>query len=142
MRLSHVTLAISVLAGTTVPALAIQDTPTDIGGISTVCTGVGSGKDDPRWASFPVKLVLATPDGQFLAGAHVRLSQGGKVLAETDCDAPWILFSPAPGDYNVTATMLGKDGQPNGQTRSANVTVAGKAQKTVTLTFANQTAAQ
>jgi hypothetical protein len=140
MRLSPITLAISLLAAS--PALAIQDTPTDIGGISTVCTGVGSGKDDPRWAGFPVKLVLATPGGAFLAGAHVQLSQGGKVLAETDCDAPWILFRPEPGEYNLTATMIGKDGQPEGAARSAQVSVSGKAQKTVTLTFAKQTAAQ
>ena len=136
MRLSKTVIAISVLAGTALalPALAIQDTPVQIGGVDTVCTGVGSGKDDPRWSGYPVKLVLATPGGKDLAGAHVTLKQAGKVLVETDCDAPWILFSPQPGDYNLTATI-------DGQSRSTNVSV-GKAQKTVTLTFARQTAQQ
>jgi hypothetical protein len=136
MRLSKTVIAISVLAGTALalPALAVQDTPTPIGGIDTVCTGVGSGKDDPRWSGYPVKLVLATPGGKDLAGAHVTLRKAGKVLVETDCDAPWILFAPEPGEYTVTATI-------DGQTRTSNVAV-GKAQKVVTLTFARQTAQQ
>src|ERR1700759_1334117 len=103
MRLSKTLVAISVLTtgALALPSLAEQDTPSDIGGINTVCTGVGSGKDDPRWNGYPVKLVLATPGGKDLAGAHVVLSQAGKTLVETDCDAPWILFSPEPGDYTV-----------------------------------------
>jgi hypothetical protein len=137
MRLSKTAIVIVVLVGGAValPALALQDTPTPINGVDTVCTGVGSGKDDPRWGNYPVKLVLATPGGADLAGAHVTLSKGGKTLVETDCDAPWILFSPEPGDYTVTATIDGHG------TRTANVSV-GKAQKTVTLTFPSQTAQQ
>ena len=137
MRLSKTAIVISVLVGGAValPALALQDTPTPINGVETVCTGVGSGKDDPRWSNYPVKLVLATPGGADLAGAHVTLSQGGKTLVETDCDAPWILFSPQPGDYTVTASIEGRG------TRTTNVS-AGKAQKTVTLIFPSQTAQQ
>ena len=96
----------------------------------------GGGKDDPRWSGYPIKLVLARPDGANLAGAHVTLRQGGKVLVETDCDAPWILFKPEPGEYVVTASLIG-----GGQARTANVT-AGKGQKVVTLVFARQAAAQ
>ena len=86
-------------------ALAVQDTPTTINGVETVCTGVGSAKDDPRWAAYPVKIVLATTGGANLANAHVSLSQGGKDVAGLDCDAPWILFKPAAGSYTATATL-------------------------------------
>ena len=54
-------------------AVAVQDTPTTINGIETVCTGVGSAKDDPRWSAYPVKIVLATTGGANLANAHVSL---------------------------------------------------------------------
>ncbi len=140
MRLSRTAIVISVLAGTALalPALAVQDTPAEIDGVDTVCTGVGSGKDDPRWGDYPIKLVLASPGGADLTGAHVILAQDGKTLVETDCDAPWVLFAPEPGEYTVTATLVG-----GGQTRSAKVAVSGKgSQKTLTLTFARQTAAQ
>src|ERR1700739_3340949 len=73
-------------------ALAVQDTPTSINGVDTVCTGVGSAKDDPRWKAYPVKIVLATTGGADLANAHITLAKGGQTLAETDCDAPWVLF--------------------------------------------------
>ena len=45
-------------------AQAVQDTPTNINGVEVVCTGVGSAKDDPRWAAYPVKIVLATTDAR------------------------------------------------------------------------------
>ena len=113
-------------------ALAVQDTPTTINGVETVCTGVGSSKDDPRWAAYPVKIVLATTDGANLANAHVSLSQGGKDVVGLDCDAPWILFKPAAGSYTATATL-----KVGGGTTSQNFTTDGTGpQKEITLTFA------
>src|ERR1700742_4905454 len=38
----------ALLLLSTAPALAVQDTPTTMNGVETVCTGVGSAKDDPR----------------------------------------------------------------------------------------------
>ena len=73
-------------------AQAVQDTPTTINGVETVCTGVGSAKDDLRWSAYPVKIVLATTSGANLANAHISLTKGGKEVAGLDCDAPWILF--------------------------------------------------
>src|SRR5215831_399461 len=82
--------AISVVAALSATrALAVQDMPTTIDGIPTVCTGVGSSKDDPRWKDYPVKIVLATTGGADLANAHVSLSKDGKEVAGLDCDAPW-----------------------------------------------------
>ncbi len=77
-------------------ALAVQDTPTMINGVETVCTGVGSAKDDPRWSAYPVKIVLATTGGANLASAHVSIAKGGKEIAGLDCDAPWVLIKLPP----------------------------------------------
>jgi hypothetical protein len=92
-------------------ALAVQDTPATMNGVETVCTGVGSAKDDPRWSAYPVKIVLATAGGANLANAHITLSKGGKEVVQTECDAPWILFKAPAGSYTATATMIGGSGQ-------------------------------
>jgi len=112
-------------------ALAVQDTPTDINGVQTVCTGVGSAKDDPRWKDYPVKVVLATTGGADLADAHVTLSKGGQPMAETDCDAPWVLFKAPPGRYTATASLIGG----SGQSHSASFSIGGAGQKEVNILF-------
>lgn len=112
-------------------ALAVQDTPTDINGVQTVCTGVGSAKDDPRWKDYPVKIVLATTGGADLANAHIALAKGGHILAETDCDAPWVLFKTSPGQYTATATLIGG----SGQSHSASFSTNGAGQKEVNILF-------
>ena len=114
-------------------ALAVQDTPTNINGVEVVCTGVGSAKDDPRWAAYPVKIVLATTGGANLANAHVSLSKNGKEVAGLDCDAPWILFKPLAGSYTAHASLVGGSGGSSSQ----NFTTDGNGpQKEITLTFA------
>ena len=105
MRLFLMSAAATVMLAS--PALAVQDTPTNINGVEVVCTGVGSSKDDPRWAAYPVKIVLATTGGANLANAHVSLSKNGKEVAGLACDAPWILFKPLAGTYTATATLIG-----------------------------------
>jgi len=123
------TLATVMIAG---QALAVQDTPVAINGVETVCTGVGSAKDDPRWSAYPVKIVLATMGGANLANAHVSLAKGGKEVAGMDCDAPWILFKAPAGSYTATASLIGG----SGQSHSANFTTSGSgAQKEITITF-------
>ena len=112
-------------------ALAAQDTPVSINGVETVCTGVGSAKDDPRWKDYPVKIVLATVDGDDLANAHVALARGGQTLAETDCDAPWVLFKAPPGKYTATATLIGG----SGQSHSASFSIGRGGQKEVNILF-------
>jgi len=113
-------------------ALAVQDTPATINGVETVCTGVGSAKDDPRWSAYPVKIVLATASGANLANAHVSLTSGGKEVAGLDCDAPWILFKPPAGRYTAAATLIGGSGTAH----SASFSTSGSgAQKVITITF-------
>jgi hypothetical protein len=113
-------------------ALAVQDTPATMNGVETVCTGVGSAKDDPRWSAYPVKIVLATAGGANLANAHVTLTKSGKTLVQTECDAPWILFKAPAGKYTATATMIGG----SGQSHSVNFTTSGSGpQKEITIAF-------
>ena len=135
MRISSFAIAISVAAGTalalpalTVTALAVQDQPVTIGGVETVCTGVGSAKDNPAWSAYPVKLVFANPSGEDLAQEHISVMQGGKPVVETDCDAPWVLMKLPPGQYNVAATIGARTG-------NASFSTSGSGQKTVTITM-------
>jgi hypothetical protein len=128
--IATVTAFSAVAALTATRALAVQDTPSNINGVDTVCTGVGSAKDDPRWKAYPVKIVLATAGGADLANAHITLAKGGQTLVETDCDAPWVLFKAPPGQYTATATLIGG----SGQSHSASFT-SGSAQKEVTIVF-------
>jgi hypothetical protein len=122
--------ALALLSGS---AFAAQDTPTTQNGVETVCTGVGSAKDDPRWSAYPVKIVLSTPGGANLANAHITLAKGGKPLVQTECDAPWILFKAPAGSYTATATLVGG----SGQSHSANFDTKGSGpQKEITITFA------
>jgi len=118
-------------------ALAVQDTPTTMNGVESVCTGVGSAKDDPRWAAYPVKIVLATSGGADLANAHITLNKGRQVLVQTECDAPWVLFKAPSGSYTATASLIGG----SGQSHSANFSIrGGSAQKEITITFARPVA--
>ncbi|HXS05523.1 MAG TPA: hypothetical protein VN723_01940 [Rhizomicrobium sp.] len=109
MRLSAIAIAFGIGPALIVPLLtgsaeAVQDQPMMIGGVETVCTGVGSAKDNPAWSSYPVKLVFANPAGEDLAQVHVAVMQGGKSVVETDCDAPWVLMKLPAGSYNVSAS--------------------------------------
>src|ERR1051325_9262918 len=117
-------------------AAAVQDMPTTINGVETVCTGVGSAKDDPRWAAYPVKIVLATSGGANLANAHVSLSKNGQEVAGLDCDAPWILFKPPAGNYTATASLIGTT-----HSAHANFSTSGSGQKEITLMFARPASA-
>jgi hypothetical protein len=136
MRLFLMTAAVAGFAFATAmmmadEAAAVQDTPTTINGIETVCTGVGSAKDDPRWSAYPIKIVLATTGGANLANAHVTLMKGNQEVAGLDCDAPWILFKPPAGSYTATATLIGGSGSAH-----ASFSTAGSgAQKEITLLF-------
>lgn len=129
--ISTVTLFSAAVTLAATSALAVQDTPQNINGVDTVCTGVGSAKDDPRWQAYPVKIVLATTGGADLANAHITLAKGGQTLVETDCDAPWVLFKAPPGRYTATATLIGG----SGQSHSVSFSTSGSGQKEVNILF-------
>jgi hypothetical protein len=135
MRISNFAIVLSAAAGTalalpafTITAFAVQDQPVTIGGVETVCTGVGSAKDNPAWSAYPVKLVFANPSGEDLAQEHISVMQGGKPVVETDCDAPWVLMKLPAGQYNVTASIGARTG-------NASFSTSGSGHKTVTITM-------
>ena len=138
MRMSTFAITLCVAAGTAmaVPALmnnawAVQDQPVTIGGVESVCTGVGSAKDNPDWKDYPVKLTFSNLAGEDEASEHVALMQGGKTVMETDCDAPWLLIKAPAGQYKVNASLPGST-----RTASAAFSTSGSGgQKTVNLAF-------
>jgi hypothetical protein len=110
-----------------------QDKLSTIDGMQVVCTGVGSAKSNPRWSSFPVKLVFANRRGEFTAGENVDIRQGDRSVLRTSCDAPWLLLSPAAGHYQVSATLSGQSGV---RRASGAFSTSGEGiQRTVTLEF-------
>jgi hypothetical protein len=133
MRMSMLAIVVSVGAGSlmALPALAVQDQPTTQNGVETVCTGVGSAKDNPAWSGYPVKLTFSNMSGENEAMEHVSITQGGKAVLETDCDAPWLLIKAPAGQYNVNASLPGSS-----RTASASFSTNGSGgQKTVNLAF-------
>ncbi|HEX2759452.1 MAG TPA: hypothetical protein VHM27_03015 [Rhizomicrobium sp.] len=116
------------VVGVATAAFADQDTPFTQNGVTAVCTGVGSAKDNPEWAAYPIKLVLANSAGENLAAAHFRVTRGGATVLETDCDAPWLLVKAPPGQYTATA-LVGE------ASRSTSFTAGNGPQKELTLMF-------
>ena len=135
MRYSGLAIALSVTIGPAflLPLLRnvhrpVQDQPVTIGGVETVCTGVGSAKDNPAWSAYPVKLVFANPAGENLAQVNLSVMQGAKPVMETECDAPWVLMKLPAGSYDVAATAPRQyDQQIGGQFRD---TRAGRSRPT------------
>ena len=132
MRISTLAIMISTAAGSLLdlPALAVQDQPVTIGGVESVCTGVGSAKDNPAWGGYPVKLTFSNLAGENEAAEHVAVMQGGKTVMETDCDAPWLLIKAPAGHYDVHASLPG-----SARTASASFSTGGGGQQTVNLAF-------
>lgn len=134
-QLALLALAIGTAVGFAWPAGADpleMDTPGTVNGIETVCTGLGSAQDDPRWKSYPVRVEFSNGGAQYLAGAHVRLSNGAKELASFDCSGSWVLFRLKAGNYTVAATLTEK---PEAGERSATFSTPARGQKRVVIQF-------
>lgn len=106
-----VTLALSLSAAALVSAQAVaavlpMDAPVKLGAITAVCTGVGSAKDDPQFAAYPIKLEFSNGGAQFVSNENVKLMNNtGANIAEFDCQGPWVLLQLPKGTYSVTATQ-------------------------------------
>jgi hypothetical protein len=110
-----------------------MDNPVSVNGVETVCTGIGDeAEHDPRWLSYPIRVEFSNGGAQYLSGAHVELSEGGKTLTAVDCAGPWVLFKVAPGNYKIAASLLYDQG---GGERSAMVSPPSSGQKRVVLQF-------
>jgi len=109
-----------------------MDNPITLDGIEAVCTGIGSAEDDPRWKAYPIRVEFSNGGAQYLAGAHVTLTSGGKILASFDCSGSWVLFKLKGGAYKVSASL--KD-EPNAGTHSASFSPPASGQKRVVIRF-------
>ena len=105
-------LLAAAMTAPTMPQPMSMDTPVSFGNIQTVCTGVGSAKDDPQWSAYPIRIEFSNDGAQYLSGAHVTLTEGGKPVADLNCAGPWVLVKGAPGKYNVTASINGSTAKP------------------------------
>lgn len=121
-------------APTTSQAAMPLDTPTTLGGVETVCTGIGQeAQQDPRWLTYPVRIEFSNGGAQYLSGAQVNLSTaGGRQLVSVNCPGAWVLFRLMPGAYKITAMLTG---QPGG-TSSATFSPPRAGQKRIVLDFA------
>ncbi|HTT98431.1 MAG TPA: hypothetical protein VMF58_10300 [Rhizomicrobium sp.] len=96
----------SVIALGAEAAVLPMDAPVSMGAVTAVCTGVGSAKDDPKYATYPIKLEFSNGGGQFVSNEHVKLmNRTGGTVAEFDCTGPWVLLQLPKGTYSVTATQ-------------------------------------
>ena len=83
-----------------------MDAPIVLGTVETVCTGIGEGRNDPRWKSYPVRVEFADSQARYLAGAHFALSDAaGRAVADFDCAGAWVLMRMPRGLYSVTARI-------------------------------------
>lgn len=135
MKLLHLTTGCALATLISLPAFAAvlpMDAPTKFGAVEAVCTGVGSAKDDPKWASYPIKLEFSNSGAQFLSGENVKLmNQTGQQLAEFDCAGPWVLLQLPKGSYSVTAMIA----QQNLGPKSAKFETPATGQKRVEIQF-------
>jgi hypothetical protein len=98
-------LALAVASGPAVADPMAMDTPVQMNGLETVCTGVGETKDDPKWLSYPVRIEFSNGGAQYLSGATVRISHGAESVGSLDCPGAWVLLRGAPGEYCVNVTI-------------------------------------
>lgn len=88
------------------------DTPSQVGGIEAVCTGVGlPARQDARWSAYPLKIEIAGQHGQYLGDVTMAIASGEKEILRMRCDGPWILLRLPPGRYQVQAETEGKTAQ-------------------------------
>ena len=128
-----ITVSVGALMALTNSAYAVQDQPVTIGGVESVCTGVGSAKDNPDWKNYPIKLTFSNMAGENEAAEHIAITQGGKSVMETDCDAPWLLIKAPAGHYDVSASLPGGNGTR--MAKAAFSTSGSGGQQTVNLAF-------
>lgn len=104
------------------------DTPTDVNGVETVCTGIDSdSRNDPRWLQYPLRLEFAAGNRAYIADESVSIMGEGAALA-VHCQGPWVLAKLPPGSYSVVASV-------GGTTKNAKVNVPRTGQSRVVIHF-------
>jgi len=132
MMKAHIAVLV-LLAGTTAALAdpAPMDTPVQMNGLETVCTGVGETKDDPKWLAYPIRIEFSNGGAQYLSGATVRISRGSDTVGSLDCPGAWVLLKGAPGEYRVDVTI------DNSSAKAVNASfrMGARGQKRIVLRF-------
>lgn len=99
-------------------------------GITYACTGVAESKEDPKWKTYPLKLMFTAGSRAYVSEVNVSIQDStGKVVLKVQCDAPWLLAKLKPGTYSVSAQAEGAG------TRSVKVTVPASGQFELAIRF-------
>ena len=90
------------------PTLYSDDMEKTYQGVPYACGGVGNSQDDPRWKTYPLKLMFTAAGRPYVADVGVSITDttGAEVLRVV-CDAPWLLARLKPGTYSVSAQAYG-----------------------------------
>jgi hypothetical protein len=104
---------VSIALGAAVPSpeavTLVPDTPTRLGSVEVVCTGVSlDARENPAWSAYPLKVEFVGRGGQYLGGVHVTLSMSSGTLATVNCNGPWLLFRLPSSRYRIDANIDGK----------------------------------
>lgn len=138
VHLAAAAVVIGSIAGFLWPAQADplpMDQPLTINGIETACTGIGdAAQNDTRWKDYPVRIEFSNGGAQYLAGAHITLSQSGKTLTSFDCSGAWVLFKnlKAGVTYKVAATV---SDQPGAGEKTVSIKPPAKGQQRFVIQF-------
>ena len=111
-------LAFALATATVLPVAAQADdmsaappndtVQTSASGLQYVCTGIAESKFDPQWEAFPLKLVVATVEGDYLGDFTATIADGsGATVFDAHCLAPWMLVNLPAGHYTATLTTRG-----------------------------------
>ena len=108
------------------------DTPTEVNGVETACTGIGQTRNDPRWADYAVRVEVSDHESAYLADAEITVfTTGGRPIVRVSCDSPWVLMDLVPGRYVVRADIPGSEARP----RSSAIVAPARGQIRVVLQF-------
>ena len=89
-----------------------------------------------RDARYNLKVVLATRSGQYMSDVKVTIvDSGGKAVASTLTEGPWLLAQLAPGPYRVS-------GEYRGVTQARDVVVARERRQEVLLQWPDELASE
>ena len=79
--------------------------------------GIGLDESEQMKATardFPLSITVAAKSGAYLADSHIRIDDArGKMVLDTQLNAPYLLVDLTPGKYSVEATLRGMKQQRN-----------------------------
>lgn len=82
-----------------------------------IAGGIGLDQSEQMKAKardFPLSITVASRSGAYLADSHIRIDDArGKVVLDTQLNAPYLLVDLSPGKYSVEATLRGMKQQRN-----------------------------